>query len=108
MKHLNDARLVGIDPEQILERHKAMIDRAEALAIWARENDQPKIELQALSLWSRGLENMANRAEKLRAFGNGSIPRWEKIRDAILDALRHYPEAQEAVVDAISRVQLDG
>ena len=35
------------------------------------------------------------------------IPRWNRLRDAIMGALRGFPEAREAVEDAIRNVEVD-
>jgi transposase-like protein len=102
--HTDGKQEQGIDPGELLA---ALIENkrlAEELAATAEEHKDRIAALREVRQSTDSIARLTGASSKANM--KNLIPFWSKLKVAILDALKPYPEARRAVLDALERAEL--
>jgi hypothetical protein len=90
--------------DRMIGRLEAFIDKAEA------DKDGPEFRAN-IAEWRKQIELLARIAGQLQEAGQINVflnPQWVQIEAAVVNALRQYPDARQAVVGALKEVSSNG
>lgn len=99
---------VGTDPVTIHRAARDLVGFCEQMIERTDDSDPKMMELRLRAIESarKCLETEAQLSGMGKHFDPKMlIPYWQQLRQAIIDALQPYPEAEEAVLQAIENVQ---
>jgi transposase-like protein len=102
--HTDGKQDQGIDPGELLAALLENKRIAEELAATAEEHKDRIAALREVRQSTDSIARLTGASSKANM--KNLIPFWAKLKNAILEALKPYPDARRAVLDALEKAEL--